>query len=131
MKEQRNTLLILDDEEAIRESLVEYFEDRDWHVVSARSAEAAFEIMADMSPDGAIVDIRLPGMDGNGFIRKVSQSHPRLACIICTGSPEYIFPDDIAALPQVSEELFSKPIDVMSVLEKTLLEMIEKMNSSP
>ncbi len=126
MTETMRKVLILDDDEAIRESLAEFFEDRGWQVLPVATAEEAFDIVEREEPNSAIVDIRLPGMDGNAFIRAVCRSHPRLSCVVCTGSPEYRLPDDVAAMSQVSENVFSKPVKDMGELEETLRLQIDK-----
>ena len=61
------TILILDDEELIRLSLGDYFEDLGWKVVSAVSAEEAETVIASTHIDYATIDLRLGGMDGAEF----------------------------------------------------------------
>lgn len=126
MSEQMQTVLILDDDEVVRESLVGFFEDREWRVMPAETAEKALEMLQQELPDCAIVDIRLPGMDGNMLIRKVSKMYPTLACVICTGSPEYHPPDDVGALAQVSEQIIAKPVTDLAALEKAVCLQIKK-----
>ena len=125
MSEFTRAVLILDDDDTVRESLAGFFEDRGWRVLSAATAEEARDVLSRESPAGAVVDIRLPGMDGNEFMRAASATHPRLAYVICTGSPEYLPPADIAALPQVSENVFTKPVVDLSTLEQELCRQIE------
>jgi hypothetical protein len=100
-------VLILDDDDAVRESFMDYFEDRGWLVVPAATAEEALNVLARELLDGALVDIRLPGMNGNEFIREVCRRNIGLVCILCTGSPEYRPPADITTLPQVSDHVFN------------------------
>jgi DNA-binding NtrC family response regulator len=126
MSEKAQTVLILDDDEVVRESLVNFFEDREWRVLSAVTAEDALDTLKHESADGAIVDIRLPGMNGDAFMRAVGEAHPTLACVICTGSPEYRTPKTVAALPQVSEKMFTKPVPDLAALEDELHRQIEK-----
>ena len=45
-----NTILILDDEQAVRQSLVDYFEDILWNTVQAESAEEALELLKQEKP---------------------------------------------------------------------------------
>ena len=59
-----DSVLVLDDEGVVRESLADYFEDCGWRVWQAASAEEALELLASESPGGVLVDIRLPGMRG-------------------------------------------------------------------
>ena len=118
------TILILDDDDAVRESLTDFFEDREWRVISAASAEAALEILTKETPDGAVVDIRLPGMDGNEFILEAIKKCPTMAYIVVTGSPEYSPPGKIAGFPEVSDMVFAKPVTSLSALEEALLKQI-------
>ncbi len=125
MSAQRRIVLILDDDDAVRESFVDYFEDRGWLVVPAATAEDALDLLAQNAPDGAVVDIRLPGTDGNEFLRELCRQNVRLACILCTGSPEYHLPADITTLPHVSDHVFAKPVIDLSALEDALRRQIE------
>ncbi|MHC4886608.1 MAG: response regulator [Planctomycetota bacterium] len=124
MDNPTKTVLVLDDDEVVRESLVFFFEDCGWTPLCAETAEEALEILSTTRTDGAIVDIRLPGMDGNGFIRKAKALHPTLACIICTGSPEYDIPEDLQRLPGVSQQVFAKPVRGLKKLEEELVRLL-------
>lgn len=119
------TILVLDDEAAVRQSFVDYFEDLLWNPLQAESAEEALEILQTEQPEAAIVDVRLPGMDGNDFIRQASEKHPALKFLICTGSPEYHIPEDIKKIKNVSNCLFKKPVSDLVELEKEVNRMIE------
>ena len=123
-------ILILDDEQAVRESFADYFEDHLWDPIQAESAEDALELLKDESPIGAVVDVRLPGMDGNEFIRRASLLKPKMAFVLCTGSPEYIVPIDFLKLPCVSDRLFKKPVNNLAELEEALNKIIELINPS-
>lgn len=129
MNEPMKTILIIDDEEVVRESFAYYFEDRLWRCIMAESGEEALDILDEVSPDCAIVDIRMGGMDGNTFIREANPRRPKMACVICTGSPEYNIPDDVLSLPNVSEIVFKKPVTKMSELEVELLRLIAKIET--
>ncbi|MDM8542898.1 response regulator [Desulfococcaceae bacterium HSG9] len=122
------TILILDDEQAVRDSFADYFEDRLWQTIQVESAEEALELLETESPDAAIVDVRLPGMDGNDFIRKAYRRSPKTVFVICSGSPEYLVPADLMKLSCVSNHLFKKPVTRMADLEKEVFQMIEYMH---
>jgi DNA-binding NtrC family response regulator len=126
MNTKQQIILILDDDESVRQSYAAHFEDRGWKVMSMRTAEEALVALREENPSGAIVDIRLPGMDGNEFMREVGLTHPTLACVVCTGSPEYRLPDNVAILPHVSKTLFTKPVLDMAELEAELSRQIKK-----
>ena len=58
-------ILLVDDEEIVRITLEGYLEDEGDTVISAISGEEALEMLADESIDIGIIDMRLPGIDGN------------------------------------------------------------------
>ncbi|OUR63596.1 hypothetical protein A9Q79_09640 [Methylophaga sp. 42_25_T18] len=119
------TLLVLDDEYAVRQSFVDYFEDQLWHVVQAETAEQALTMLETVQPAAALVDIRLPGIDGNTFIRKMIGQKVNMAFIICSGSPSYRVPDDLQQHKNVSDTFFRKPVANFDALEQDVLQAIE------
>ena len=125
----RKTVLLVDDEIFIRQSFADYFEDYLWNTIQASSGEKALEILEKESPDAAVVDIRMGGMDGNTFIRRACKKNPNMVFVIYTGSPEYDVPSDLLNLPQVSNHLFKKPVAEISDLESELLALMEKYHS--
>lgn len=128
MKKSGKTILILDDTKFIRDSFVDYFEDNAWNVFNAGSAELALEILQSESLDCAVVDVRLPGMDGNEFILRANKIKPNLVFVVCTGSPEYNFSAELLEMKVVSDELFRKPVVDLSLLENNLLMVIDSLN---
>jgi len=124
LNESNKTVLIVDDEAFVRQSFADYFEDRLWCPLQAESAEQALKILETHSVHGAVVDIRLKGMDGESFIRAVSPKHQVTAFAICTGSPEYRLPHDLAQRPNICGRLFRKPVGDMADIESNLLRLI-------
>lgn len=119
-----NSILIVDDELFIRQSLNDFFMDSQWITFLASSGEEALEILQQESPSAAIVDIRMVGMSGDEFIRQARHVKPEMCFVICTGSPEYKPAGDILQLSQVSEQVYRKPIDDMNKLERHILSLI-------
>jgi DNA-binding NarL/FixJ family response regulator len=103
-------VLILDDEEMIRESLAVYFETRGASVFKAGSAEEALEILAGTGLDAAVVDIRLPGMNGNEFLRRASEQRPGMRFVVHTGSVDYTIPGEVLAAGVRLAAVFQKPV---------------------
>lgn len=110
-------ILILDDEQAVRQSFSDYFEDHLWQPIQAESAEDALIMLQDEHPLAAIIDVRLPGMDGTDFIRELCKRKLSIACIICTGSPEFDLPIDFHDLAILSHRIFKKPVSDLGALE--------------
>ena len=120
MNSETLRVLILEDEQSVRGSVITFFKDCGWQVSEAVSAEDGFQKLKVEKPHGAVVDICLPDVDGEAFIRKAAGKFPDLALIILTGSLDYSIPEDIAALPQVCEEVFRKPLYDLGILLEAL-----------
>ncbi|BHH81870.1 response regulator [Desulforhopalus sp. 52FAK] len=125
------TILILDDDDAVRESFQYYFEDLGWDVREAETAEKALEAVKQDPPGGVVVDIRLPGMDGNSFILELEKTHPNVVCVICTGSPEYQPPEAVLSRPQVYSKVFAKPVTDLEKLAESIMQHISHCNNRP
>ncbi len=120
------SVLIIDDDAAIRQSFGDYFEDQDFTVLSAESGEEALEILMTESPNAAIVDVRMKGMSGVDFIQNAYPQKLDCVFLICTGSPEYRLPDDLLKLNRVSSTVFQKPVKNLSLVYKEILQMFLK-----
>jgi len=118
-------VLVVDDEPSIRNSLVEFLEDCRFTVTSADSAESALELIAQAPFNVALVDIRLPKLDGDSLILKAHELQPHMGFIIHTGSVEYKLPDELRALGISPEHVFLKPQMDLMVFKQA----IEKMMS--
>ncbi len=124
------TVLILDDEKFVRQSFADFFEDRLWHTLQAESAEQALDILETASPHAAIVDVRLPGMNGDAFIRRAFNKKPKMIFTVCTGSTDYILPEDLSILPTVCSDVFFKPVSNMAEMESCLLRMMSALETT-
>jgi len=102
-------ILIIDDEPFIRESLAGFLEDGDYCVSSADSAEQAMNLLQKDPYDIAIVDLRLPGMNGDAFIQEVDQLVPGIRFLIHTGSVDYRLSNELLAVGIKPEHVFYKP----------------------
>ena len=113
-------VLVLDDEESIRQSIAAYFEDEGITVFQASSGEEAIEIVATTPVEAAVVDIRLPGMDGNSFMVRAGEIRPGIRFVVHTGSADYILPESVMAVGVGPENVFIKPVQDLRILMKAL-----------
>jgi len=78
-------LLVVDDEEAILETMTLTF-DGDYQVVTSTDARRALDLMADHAPVAVVItDQRMPQMTGSEFLAKVYDGYPETSRIILTG----------------------------------------------
>ena len=107
-------ILLVDDEEIVRITLEAYLEDEGYTVISANSGEEALERIVDQNMDVGIIDMRLPGIDGNVLISELNKLQPEMKFIIHTGSMGYSLPESLTALGISDELVFKKPIKSIS-----------------
>ena len=109
-------VLIVDDEGSVRANLAAYLEDDGLDVDTASSGEAALERAAENRPDVCVMDMRLPGMDGNDTIRALHVRCPQLLFVIHTATAGYTLPDDLRNLGITGRQVFRKPVTDMAPL---------------
>ncbi|WP_147822232.1 sigma-54-dependent transcriptional regulator [Salidesulfovibrio onnuriiensis] len=88
------TILIVDDEPGHRMMVRAVLEDADWRVMEADSGENALDLLAQESmeadlglataPDVALVDMKMPGMDGLELLRELQARRPGLPVVLLT-----------------------------------------------
>jgi len=78
-------VLVVDDEEGIRETLSGIFEDEGCSIVTANSGEEALDLLKEQSPDLILLDIWLPGIDGIQTLEEIKALRPDLPVIMISG----------------------------------------------
>lgn len=87
MKNKR--LLVVDDEESIRLLYHDEFEEVGYQVELSADAEDALEKIKLNRPDLIILDIKMKGMDGITFLRKLRQTERNLPVVMSTAYGEF------------------------------------------
>jgi DNA-binding NtrC family response regulator len=78
-------ILLVDDEVRFLQTLAERLTIRDFDVVTATNGFEALEKARGYNLDLAIVDLKMPGMDGEELLAKLKQEHPLMEVVILTG----------------------------------------------
>ena len=79
------TILVVDDEVAICQSLKAILEDEGYQVLVTGSGEEAVNIVAEEMPQLVLLDIWLPGMDGLDTLKTIHAAHPNVLVIMMSG----------------------------------------------
>ena len=79
------TILVVDDETSILQSLEGILSDEGFEVASAESGLEALEKIEEMMPDLVLLDIWMPGLDGIETLEKIKTHHPTLQVIMMSG----------------------------------------------
>ena len=109
------TVLLVDDDEMIRDCITAYLDDEGFTVYSADSGETGLEAIASLRPLVCISDMRLPGMNGEGFIVKAHALSPVTAYLLHTGML-YSLSDELRAIGMTSADVLQKPIHELAKL---------------
>jgi NarL family two-component system response regulator LiaR len=85
----RIRVLVVDDNDGFRESLVFLLNGEDMEVIGqARSGSEAIELVRQLSPDVVLMDVRMPGMDGIEATRRLKAARPALEVVALTSMEE-------------------------------------------
>jgi len=77
-------ILLIDDDEWIRDSLRIFFEAEGCHMLALETAEEGIAAIKDQMFDLIIVDYKLPGLDGIEFLKRIHDTHPDAIKILIT-----------------------------------------------
>ncbi len=78
-------ILIVDDEEIHLLLTKLELKDECWEVITASNGQDGIELFENENPDLAIVDVKMPGMDGITLLKKMKERSPEIPVAIFTG----------------------------------------------
>lgn len=102
-------ILIVDDEQIVRDSLTHWFEEDGYQV---ESAEDGFDVLRNLEPgkyDIMLVDIKMPKLNGLELLEKVKEIDPECVVIMITAYASV--PTAVQALKNGAYDYVTKPID--------------------
>ena len=79
------TILVVDDEKSILQSLEGILTDEGFHVITAESGAAALDRMEETMPDVVLLDIWMPAPDGIATLERLKSLYPRLQVVMMSG----------------------------------------------
>jgi DNA-binding NtrC family response regulator len=108
-------ILIVDDDENIRKVLETILEEEGYYVESVDTAKKAMERTRRKFYNLALIDIRLPDIEGIELLTKVKDTTPRMRKIIITGYPT--LQNAVEAVNRGADAYILKPFDMDKTLE--------------
>ena len=78
------TLVAIDDEVEFTKAIEQFFSARGYQVRVALTGTSGMELVDYYKPDVVLVDLKLPGMDGDELLQHIRRTHPKTRVIIIT-----------------------------------------------
>jgi FixJ family two-component response regulator len=113
--EQNSTVLIVDDDQAVRDSLRDLFESVGLRVVAFASAPEVLQAKRPDAPCCLVLDVRLPGPSGLDFQRELSEKNIVLPIVFLTGHGD--IPMSVRAIKAGAVEFLTKPFREQDLLD--------------
>jgi DNA-binding response OmpR family regulator len=123
MNENEKLILVVDDEESVRNTLRGILENAGYRVVTAENGQKALEKIQGIPFDAMVVDLKLPDIDGADLILRLPKNHEMIKIII-TGfsTPE----EGAKAADCGADDFLIKPVqpqELLSTLETRLAKL--------
>ena len=96
---QQPSILLVEDEDAVRTFSARALSNKGYQVTDAPSGEAALQLLAGgkIAPELLITDVMMPEMDGTALARKVRELYPHIKIIFISGYAEDRFKEHLGA----------------------------------
>jgi len=101
-------LLFIDDEESVRKVFSMSLRKEGYEVLTAENGEKGLEVFMRENPPIALVDIKMPGMDGIEVLKRIKEINPETEVIIITGHGD--MDSAIKALKLDASDFLTKPV---------------------
>ncbi len=119
------TLMVIDDDQDLRETIVEILEDYGFSVIACATAEAALQAMRQDVPRLVLLDNMMPGMGGMALIPLLKKDYPATKIIMITAFSTV--DNAVAAMKSGADDYLTKPFkrDELLVTVRRALEVLK------
>jgi len=124
MQKTSATLLLIDDDDVVRESLAAYLEDSGFSVLQASNGLLGLQVFEQQQPDLVICDLRMPQVGGLELIRQVTDRSPQTPVIVLSGAG--VMNDAVEALRLGAADYLIKPLEDLAVLEHSVRRALDR-----
>ncbi|MBU4305694.1 MAG: diguanylate cyclase [Candidatus Omnitrophica bacterium] len=106
-------ILLVDDESVIRETLCLILKEEGYAVTTAKTGAEAIALAKEGFFDVAVIDLKLPDMEGTYVLHNIKESNPAICAILITAYPTT--ESAIRAIQEEAYEYITKPFDISHV----------------
>ena len=126
MTDPKSRILVVDDEDSLRDVLRLYLVDEGYQVEEASSAREAVEHFSNGPFDGVLTDIRMPDEDGIQLLRRLRESTDQVPIILMTGSRD--LENAIQAVKHGAYDFLLKPFRDLEIVGLAVRRAIQHAN---
>ncbi len=109
-KKRRRKILVVDDDVNVSTVVSDTLKSFGFCVKTADNAQEAMKITNEGYPDLALIDLRMPEMDGIELMHRIKVKNPRIPVVICSGSPSVDI--IVKAFREGAVDYIPKPFDM-------------------
>jgi len=120
---EKKTILVVDNGETIRETLVKILEREGYRVLTAEDGQEALEVLKENEVDLILSDVCMPRMDGTKLLKQAKSIHPDVEVILMTGHGKTEM--GLEALRAGAFDFIQKPFTKLA-LTKAIKQALEK-----
>jgi two-component system response regulator HydG len=120
---EKKTILVVDNGETMRETLIKILEREGYNVLTAEDGQAAMEILREHRVNVILSDVCMPRMDGNKLLKAAKSILPDVEVILMTGHGKTEM--GLEALRAGAFDFIHKPFTKLA-LNKTIKQALEK-----
>jgi len=118
------TILVVEDEQYVRESLTAYLDDMGYRVLEAENGRIALELFRSRHPDIVMTDLRMPVMDGFALVEAITAETEFMPIVVVSGVGAV--DEAVRAMRLGAWDYLSKPIVNFEELQITLERSLER-----
>jgi two-component system response regulator VicR len=111
-----STILIVEDEFAVARGIQYALQQEGYQVAVARSGEEGLDFATNQAPDLVVLDVRLPGMDGFEFLRRLRASGSKAPVLVLTARNDEV--DKVIGLELGADDYLTKPFGLRELMSR-------------
>jgi DNA-binding response OmpR family regulator len=125
---EREKLLVVEDDPAIQRVIADYFRHAGYDVITAGDGETGARLAIHEKPSALILDLMLPKMDGLAVCREVRRRNPGLPIIMLTARDDVV--DKVVGLEMGADDYLTKPFSPRE-LEARIKTIMRRARATP
>lgn len=120
----QSKVLVIEDEEPVRESFRNFLEDQSYNVLEASNGHEGLRLFEEHQPDVVLIDLRMPEMNGHEVLGRLGKSSPDTPLIVISGTGN--IGDTVEALRLGAWDYLMKPVSDLSMLDHAIRKTLER-----